>query len=38
MPRGGKSSYTDKQKRKAEHIDEGYADCGVALDETGGHV
>ena len=24
MPRGDKSSYTDKQKRKAEHIEEGY--------------
>ena len=24
MPRGDKSSYTDRQKRKAEHIEEGY--------------
>ncbi len=24
MPRGDKSSYTDKQKRKAQHIEEGY--------------
>jgi hypothetical protein len=24
MPRGDKSSYTSKQKRKAEHIEEGY--------------
>ena len=24
MPRGDKSAYTDKQKRKAEHIEEGY--------------
>lgn len=23
MPRGDKSAYTDKQKRKAEHIEEG---------------
>jgi hypothetical protein len=23
MPRGDKSSYTDKQKRMAEHIEEG---------------
>ena len=23
MPRGDKSSYTDRQKRKAEHIEEG---------------
>ena len=24
MPRGDKSSYTNKQKRQAEHIEEGY--------------
>ena len=30
MPRGDKSSYTDKQKRKAEHIEEGYEDRGVS--------
>jgi hypothetical protein len=24
MPRGDKSKYTEKQKRKAEHIEEGY--------------
>jgi len=30
MPRGDKSSYTDKQKRKAEHIAESYEDRGVA--------
>jgi hypothetical protein len=24
MPRGGKSNYTDKQKRMAEHIEESY--------------
>ena len=24
MPRGDKGAYTDKQKRKAEHIEEGY--------------
>ena len=29
MPRGGKSSYTDKQRRQAEHIEEGYEDRGV---------
>jgi hypothetical protein len=29
MPRGDKSSYTDKQKRKAEHIEEGYESRGV---------
>jgi hypothetical protein len=30
MPRGDKSSYTDKQKRKAEHIAEGYEKRGVS--------
>ena len=30
MPRGDKSSYTDKQKRKAEHIEEGYEHRGVS--------
>ncbi|HET7849100.1 MAG TPA: plasmid stabilization protein [Pseudolabrys sp.] len=34
MPRGDKSSYTDKQKRKAEHIEEGYEDRGVSQDEA----
>jgi hypothetical protein len=29
MPRGDKSSYTDKQKRQAEHIEEGYEDRGL---------
>ena len=29
MPQGDKSSYTDKQKRKAEHIEQGYEDRGV---------
>lgn len=29
MPRGDKSKYTDKQKRQAEHIAEGYKDRGV---------
>lgn len=29
MPRGDKSSYTDKQKRKAEHIEEGYEKRGT---------
>ena len=24
MPQGDKPAYTDKQKRKAEHIEEGY--------------
>lgn len=30
MPRGDKSAYTDKQKRKAEHIAEGYKKQGVS--------
>jgi len=34
MPRGDKSAYTDKQKRKAEHIEEGYEDRGVSHDEA----
>lgn len=34
MPRGDKSSYTDKQKRKAEHIEEGYEDKGVSKKEA----
>lgn len=29
MPRGDKSSYTGKQKRKAEHIEKGYEKRGV---------
>jgi hypothetical protein len=29
MPRGDKSSYTDKQKRQAEHIEDGYESRGV---------
>jgi plasmid stabilization system protein ParE len=34
MPQGDKSSYTDKQKRKAEHIAEGYEDRGVSGKEA----
>ena len=34
MPRGDKSSYTKKQKRKAEHIEEGYEDRGVSHKEA----
>jgi hypothetical protein len=30
MPRGDKSSYTSKQKRQAEHIEEGYEKRGVS--------
>jgi len=34
MPRGDKGSYTDKQKRKAEHIEEGYEKKGVSKKEA----
>ncbi len=34
MPRGDKSAYTDKQKRKAEHIEEGYRERGVSRKEA----
>lgn len=34
MPRGDKSSYTAKQKRKAEHIEEGYEQSGVSRREA----
>lgn len=34
MPRGDKSKYTDKQKRQAEHIEEGYEDRGVPKKEA----
>lgn len=34
MPRGDKSKYTDKQKRKAEHIEEGYEKRGVSAEEA----
>jgi hypothetical protein len=30
MPRGDKSSYSNRQKRKAEHIEEGYERKGVS--------
>ena len=34
MPRGDKDKYTDKQKRQAEHIEEGYKERGVAEEEA----
>jgi len=34
MPRGDKGSYTEKQKRKAEHIEESYEDRGVSSKEA----
>jgi len=33
-PRGDKSSYTSKQKRKAEHIEEGYEHRGIRPKEA----
>lgn len=34
MPQGDKSAYTDKQKRKAEHIEESYESRGVSENEA----
>lgn len=34
MPRGDKSSYSSKQKRQAEHIEEGYEKRGVGPKEA----
>ena len=34
MPRGDKASYTGKQKRKAEHIEESYESRGVGTKES----
>ncbi len=34
MPRGDKSSYTDKQKRQAGHIEEGYEQRGLGAEES----
>ena len=34
MPQGDKSSYTAKQKRMAEHIEEGYEKRGVGTKES----
>jgi hypothetical protein len=35
MARGDKSSYTDKEKRQAQHIEEGYEKRGVSEKEAG---
>jgi hypothetical protein len=35
MPRGDKSSYTDKQKRMAAHIEESYEERGLNVGESG---
>lgn len=34
MPRGDKSNYTDKEKRQAEHIEEGYLERGASEEEA----
>ncbi len=34
MPQGSKAAYTDKQKRKAEHIESGYEERGVSHKEA----
>ncbi len=34
MAQGSKEKYTDKQKRKAEHIEEGYEKRGVSKKEA----
>jgi plasmid stabilization system protein ParE len=34
MPRGDKDAYTDKQKRKAEHIEQSYEERGVPKNEA----
>ncbi|MBK4993261.1 termination factor Rho [Pseudomonas sp. S37] len=34
MPRGDKDKYTDKQKRKAQNIEQSYEDKGVGKDEA----
>jgi hypothetical protein len=34
MPRGDKSSYTDKQERQAEHIEAGYEHRGIKPKEA----
>lgn len=38
MPRGDKEKYTDKQQRKAEHIEEGYKKRGIAEGEAEGRA
>ena len=34
MPKGDKEAYTDKQKRQADHIAEGYEERGVSENEA----
>lgn len=34
MPQGDKSSYSSKQKRQAEHVEEGYEKRGLGTKES----
>lgn len=38
MPQGSKARYTSKQKRKAEHIEEGYKKRGVPAKQAAGRA
>jgi hypothetical protein len=38
MPQGDKSSYTDKQKRPAAHIEAGYEKKGVSTKNAEAHA
>ena len=38
MPQGSKASYTDKQKRQAEHIEESYEKKGVSTKTAEGRA
>ena len=38
MPQGDKSSYTDKQKRQAAHIEAGYEKKGVGTKSAEAHA
>ena len=38
MPQGDKSAYTDKQKRRARHIEESYESHGVPKKEAEGRA
>ncbi|MDB6126704.1 MAG: hypothetical protein JWM35_600 [Verrucomicrobia bacterium] len=38
MPQGSKASYTDKQKREAEHIEKSYEKRGVSAKTAKGRA
>ena len=38
MPQGDKRKYTDKQKRKARHIEQGYEQRGVGKSQAAGRA